>query len=97
MNPANNPLLHPLKGIPSGMDHDPHADEEVIDQTSPRPSSDETELRPASGLIPSAVHPDPAQDNDLSTKIAYALEGTAPLGEPVPHNQTHLDTTPEEL
>ncbi|WP_234733834.1 hypothetical protein [Tellurirhabdus bombi] len=80
MDPSKNPNLHPLSAVPSGMDHDPKADEEIIDQTRPddQTNKDETELKPSEpvGRIPSQTADDPTQDTDLSTKIAYALDGT---------------------
>ncbi|WP_266366915.1 hypothetical protein [Tellurirhabdus rosea] len=101
MNPANNPLLHPLKGTPSGMDNDPNADEEIIDQTTPRPSQEETDLTPADGTgrIPSQVAPDPTDDDDLGSKIAYALDGSesTPLGEPTVGKVTHSGMTGASL
>jgi|GEM_PF-1969645 len=82
MNPAHNPNLHPLSSIPSGMDNDPNADEQIIDQTSPRPSAEENDLSPptdkTTGLIPSQQTDDPASDDRLSEKIAYALAGAEP-------------------
>lgn len=87
MTPSHNPNLHPVKDaaplaeIPSGMDNDPHADEEIIDQTGPQPSAAETELKPNAnsiGLIPSQQTHDPATDDNLNEKIAYAMNGTEP-------------------
>lgn len=70
-----------MQDIPSGMDNDPNADEEIIDQTGPMPSAEETELEPnvnATGRIPSELDSDPANDNYLNEKIAYALGGAEP-------------------
>ena len=87
MTPSQNPNLHPLKDssalqdIPSGMDNDPNADEEIIDQTGPAPSADETTLEPnvnATGRIPSELDSDPSNDTNLNAKIAYALGGAEP-------------------
>ncbi len=63
-----------LTGIPSGMDNDPHADEEVINQQHAEPSSLEN--------YPKAVEKSPesakiAPDN-LADSIAYALDGSGP-------------------
>ncbi|WP_421830526.1 hypothetical protein [Larkinella sp.] len=87
MTPSQNPNLHPvrettpLKDIPSDMDNDPNADEEVIDQTGPTPSEEETDLQPSpkpSGRIPSGLEDDPSNDENLNEKIAYALVGAEP-------------------
>jgi hypothetical protein len=86
MTPSQNPNLHPvkdtapLKDIPSGMDNDPNADEEIIDQTGPSPSEEETDLEPTTtvGRIPSQQTDDPANDDFLNEKIAYALGGAEP-------------------
>ncbi|WP_460636269.1 hypothetical protein [Larkinella harenae] len=87
MTPSQNPNLHPveektpLQDIPSGMDNDPNADEEIIDQTGPDASADKTELQPNDstvGRIPSQQEADPAQDENLNEKIAYALLGAEP-------------------
>ncbi|RIV24867.1 hypothetical protein DYU11_05990 [Fibrisoma montanum] len=52
--------------IPSGMDFDPNADEEIIDQQAgeqyPKPADEE---------------PDKAS-NDLANSIAYAIDGSGP-------------------
>ncbi|RRB06517.1 hypothetical protein [Larkinella rosea] len=87
MTPSQNPNRHsvsdkePLRDIPSGMDNDPNSDEEIIDQTGPTPSEEETELEPsqtAIGRIPSQQTDDPANDDNLNEKIAYALAGAEP-------------------
>ncbi|MFC5408794.1 hypothetical protein ACFPMF_05715 [Larkinella bovis] len=87
MTPSQNPNLHPVKdtaplqAIPSGMDNDPNADEEIIDQTGPDSSADETGLETnanAVGRIPSQQTDDPASDENLNEKIAYALLGAEP-------------------
>jgi hypothetical protein len=87
MTPSQNPTLHPVRNttplehIPSGMDNDPNADEEIIDQTGPSTSEEETDLQPSptpAGRIPSGLDDDPASDEKLSEKIAYALAGAEP-------------------
>ena len=87
MTPSQNPNLHPvkdqapLKDIPSGMDNDPNADEEIIDQTGSAPSEEETDLQPtanSTGRIPSGMDNDPSNDDNLNEKIAYALGGAEP-------------------
>ncbi|GAB3336777.1 hypothetical protein GCM10027299_47120 [Larkinella ripae] len=63
------------------MDNDPNADEEIIDQTGPLPSAEETDLEANAhsvGLIPSQQTPDPASDESLNEKIAYAMNGAEP-------------------
>ncbi|MGA0555013.1 hypothetical protein ACO2Q8_00055 [Larkinella sp. VNQ87] len=68
-------------GIPSGMDNDPNADEEIIDQTGPQTSDQETTLEPNAngiGRIPSEQSQDPTSDDNLTEKIAYALNGAEP-------------------
>ncbi len=70
-----------MQDIPSGMDNDPNADEEIIDQTGPAHSAEETELEPnanATGRIPSELDSDPSNDTNLNAKIAYALGGAEP-------------------
>jgi len=106
MTPANNPNLHPLQGVPSGMDNDPNADEEIIDQTgsdqtAPYPDSNETELQPnanAVGLIPSQQTDDPAHDENLRQKIDYALSGAEPpFGDLAPRKVVTEGTTGASL
>ena len=63
------------------MDNDPNADEEIIDQTGPTPSEEETDLQPSpnpTGRIPSGMDDDPSNDKNLNEKIAYALAGAEP-------------------
>lgn len=52
----------PVSTIPSDMDQDPNADEEVIDQQT-------------DGMTPRKEYPRPA---DLANSIAYALDGSGP-------------------
>ncbi|QHV93707.1 hypothetical protein [Spirosoma endbachense] len=58
--------------VPSGMDNDPKADEEVIDQSEGDPSAQ----------YPKAVEqtPEPAKiaPDNLADSIAYALDGSGP-------------------
>ena len=63
-----------LTGIPSGMDNDPHADEEVVNQQSGDSSAQDE--------YPKAVEksPEPAKiaPDNLADSIAYALDGSGP-------------------
>lgn len=82
-----------MGSVPSGMDYDPRADEEVIDQqangSTPEAQNPAPAEQPAYGstqalpqneslqtgdILPSAIH----EDNDLSSAIAYALDGSGP-------------------
>lgn len=56
--------------VPSNMENDPNADEEIIDQTTGDPSSQDQYPRPANGP---KIAPD-----DLADSIAYALDGSGP-------------------
>ncbi len=57
----------PIEAVPTGMETDPHADEEVIDQQSnyPEPVRQSGES--------AKIAPD-----DLADSIAYALDGSGP-------------------
>jgi hypothetical protein len=57
--------------VPSGMETDPNADEEVIDQKAGDPSS--REEYPRATERPAKIAPD-----DLADSIAYALDGSGP-------------------
>lgn len=63
--------------IPSGMDNDPHADEEVINQQangpSPREQYPKPVEEPAQPGNPSKITP-----ANLADSIAYALDGSGP-------------------
>ena len=61
--------------VPTGMEQDIRADEEIIDQTTPSAAADETELQRA----PIAEQPtagDETPIDDLASSIAYALDGS---------------------
>lgn len=62
----------PLRDIPSGLDQDPNADEEIIDQEKGGPTATQTELSgpPAE---PGKIAPD-----NLADAVAYALDGSCP-------------------
>ena len=73
LNPSEptggDPTQRPVEAIPTGMETDPHADEEVIDQHT-------------AGEYPEPVQPEgqPAKivPDDLADSIAYALDGSGP-------------------
>ncbi|GAB3643535.1 hypothetical protein GCM10027423_41720 [Spirosoma arcticum] len=58
--------------VPSGMDNDPHADEEVINQQAgeqyPEPVEESTQSSDSPKLAP----------DNLADSIAYALDGSGP-------------------
>ena len=60
-----------VDAVPSGMDTDPNADEEVIDQQDGSSPQEQ---------YPEPIHPDHAKlaPNDLADSIAYALDGSGP-------------------
>lgn len=106
---TDRPAYRPEETVPSGMDNDPRADEEIIDQTTETDGGSDTKLRfsdrverparPAEtpGLIP-ALSDDPATDDRLSEKLAYALAGAEPpVGEPEPRKVTHEGVTGASL
>ena len=55
--------------VPTGMENDPHADEEIIDQhkNEPYPESVESPAQPPK-IVP----------DDLADSIAYAIDGSGP-------------------
>lgn len=61
-------------GVPTGMDNDPNADEEIINQDQSHSSSGEQYPRPVDESNQSA-EPEPG---DLANSIAYALDGSGP-------------------
>jgi hypothetical protein len=69
--PDSNELTGGMSGrVPSGMDNDPNADEEVINQND--------------GLSPREEYPKPVEQSakiapdNLADSIAYALDGSGP-------------------
>lgn len=63
-----------LTGIPSGMDNDPNADEEVINQQPDDSSVQKDYPKPVEKPSESAkISPD-----NLADSIAYALDGSGP-------------------
>lgn len=58
--------------VPSGMDNDPHADEEIIDQQAgedyPKPAKESTQSSGSPRIVP----------DNLADSIAYALDGSGP-------------------
>ncbi len=59
--------------VPTGMEQDTRADEEIIDQTDSSPA-DDTELQPAPIEKPAVGQETPI--DDLASSIAYALDGS---------------------
>ncbi|OIN61013.1 hypothetical protein [Arsenicibacter rosenii] len=73
-----------LTNIPSGLDHDPKADEEVIDQQ-------------AGQQQPEAVQ-QTADNDDLANSIAYALDGSGPgPSSPGPSSDSTVTGIPHEV
>ena len=56
-----------LATIPTGMEHDPKADEQVIDQQTGQQTSEAVQHAD-----------DPADADELANSIAYALDGSGP-------------------
>lgn len=65
---GNSSGQRPVETVPSVMDNDPNADEEVIDQ-----HSDEAYPKPVEEAGSGKIAPD-----DLADSIAYALDGSGP-------------------
>ncbi|MBO0930098.1 hypothetical protein [Fibrella aquatilis] len=64
-----------LKNVPTGMETDPNADEQVIDQTADGLTKDQpTEVNPSGIEKPKAGEETPA--DDLANALAYALDGS---------------------
>ena len=65
--------------VPTGMDNDPNADEEVIDQNTNGSSSGDQYPKPADGSTQASESEQAklAPDN-LTDSIAYALDGSGP-------------------
>lgn len=60
--------------VPTGMERDTRADEEIIDQTSSSAAAEETELQSAPIEKPAVGQETPI--DDLASSIAYALDGS---------------------
>lgn len=62
--------LRSADAVPSGMDNDPRADEEIIDQRADASTPPDQHPRPADApkIVP----------DDLADSIAYALDGSGP-------------------
>lgn len=60
--------------VPTGMEQDTGADEEIIDQTDSDVASEATELQPAPVEKPGPGNETPI--DDLASSIAYALDGS---------------------
>ena len=62
--------------VPTGMEQDIRADEEIIDQTTPSSAAaDETELQRAP-VVEQPTAGDETPVDDLASSIAYALDGS---------------------
>lgn len=68
MNKGDN-SERPLRSVPSGLDNDPNADEEVINQQRDKKATD---------LEPADSEQAPLASDSLSENIAYALDGSGP-------------------
>ncbi|TAE24598.1 MAG: hypothetical protein EAZ91_20265 [Cytophagales bacterium] len=60
--------------VPTGMEQDTRADEEIIDQTGSEPANEETDVQPAPIEQPRVGEETPV--DDLASSIAYALDGS---------------------
>lgn len=63
------------RGIPSGMDNDPGADEQVIDQTGSSTSNVPGDVNP-SGIEKPTADEGTTPIDDLANALAYALDGS---------------------
>ncbi|QJD79093.1 hypothetical protein [Spirosoma rhododendri] len=66
---TNDNSGRPLRDVPSGLDHDPNADEEIINQQQDKAATD-LELADSENA--------PIAPANLSENIAYALDGSGP-------------------
>lgn len=64
-----------LSNVPTGMENDPHADEQVIDQTNQNASNVPEEVNP-SGLEKPTAEEGTSPGDDLANALAYALDGS---------------------
>lgn len=68
-----------IESVPTGMDNDPKADEEVIKQEANDSSSERQYPEPVSGSSqPDETEPVKLAPDDLASSIAYALDGSGP-------------------
>ncbi len=66
---------HELKDIPTGMETDPEADEQVINQTTDGLTNDQpAEVNPSGIEKPKAGEETPA--DDLANALAHAIDGS---------------------
>lgn len=73
MERANDP--NDLKNVPTGMENDPGADEQVIDQTEPNYTGRPDEVNPSGIEKPTAAEGTTPVD-DLANALAYAIDGS---------------------
>lgn len=66
---TNDNSVRPLRDVPSGLDNDPNADEEIINQQRNKTATD---------LELADSDPAPIAADNLSDNIAYALDGSGP-------------------
>ncbi|MBO0948726.1 hypothetical protein [Fibrella forsythiae] len=81
-----------LSNVPTGMEQDPDADEQVIDQTNEQETNVPDDVNP-SGLEKPTAEEGTGPEDDLANALAYALDGSGvgmagappaapPVGEP---------------
>ncbi|WP_375446345.1 hypothetical protein [uncultured Fibrella sp.] len=70
--PGNN---KDLSNVPTGMENDPGADEQVIDQTSQYTGNVPDDVNP-SGLEKPTAEEGTSPGDDLANALAYALDGS---------------------
>lgn len=64
-----------LSNVPTGMENDPGADEQVIDQTKPEAANVPEDVN-KSGSENAAAGEEPAPTDDFVNALAYALDGS---------------------
>ncbi|RYF63758.1 MAG: hypothetical protein EOO39_27945 [Cytophagaceae bacterium] len=64
-----------LSNVPTGMESDPNADEQVIDQTRDEATNVPEDVNP-SGLEKPTAEEGTGPEDDLANALAYALDGS---------------------
>ncbi|MEZ0542775.1 hypothetical protein [Fibrella arboris] len=64
-----------LRNVPTGMENDPNADEQVIDQTNQETTNVPDDINP-SGLEKPTAEEGTTPGDDLANALAYALDGS---------------------